>query len=268
LTLLVLVVTLVGSAAVGQALAQDNPPKADGAAPAGATKSLIDYIKAGGWIGHTIIALSFVGVALVIDSYVHVRAERLLPAAVWQQADQLARKGRFSDILTLCQGNESMFSRIVRAALAQGQLGIEAVRETMQESGTREVTRLQHRVGYLGFIASASPLLGLLGTVVGMISSFAVLGSQKGAARPDQLASGIAVALVTTCEGLIVAIPMLFFHNLFRDRVTRIGQEASGLCERLLRVMTTVIAARAAQGSSAVQPGMPAQGAVTHTEPK
>ena len=84
-----------------------------------------------------------------------------------------------------------------------------------------------------------------------MIGSFNVLGAHKGAARPDQLAVGISEALVTTCMGLVVAVPLMFFHNLFRDRVARIGHEASGRCERLLRVMTAAMGARADQAAQA-----------------
>lgn len=211
-------------------------------------RSLLDFITAGGIVGYVILALSAAGLALVIDAYVHVKAEKLLPPSLIQQAEKLARTGRFSELLHLCQASDSLASRVLGSGLAQGQLGLEAVREAIQESGTREVTRLQQRVGYLGFIAAVAPMLGLLGTVIGMIGSFNVLGAAKGAARPDELAVGISKALVTTCLGLIVAVPLMFFHNYFRDRVTRISQELSGLCERLLRIMTTVIEARAGGG--------------------
>ena len=234
------------AAASGSAVAQGDARQPNAEGPSAGTRlSLLQFIRAGGPVGYTIIALSLAGVALVIEAFLHVKDSRLLPTGLWEQSEQLARKGKFSDVLTLCRANDSMLSRIIRAALAQGQLGIEAVREAMQESGAREVTRLQQRVGYIGLIASVAPMLGLLGTVTGMIASFQVLGAYKAAARPDQLAEGISEALVTTCMGLVVAVPLMFFHNFFRDRVTRIGQEASGRCERLLRVMTAVMGARA-----------------------
>ena len=248
-SLLVVVIAIAAGSAFCQEAA-DETEAAD--RTPGPRTSLLHFVRSGGPVGYLIIALSLAGVALVIDAFTHLKNEKLLPPAVSQQSEQLARKGKFSEVLTLCQANDSMLSRIIRSALAQGQLGIEAVRESMQESGTREVTRLQQRVGYIGFIAAVAPMLGLLGTVTGMIASFQVLGAYKGAARPDQLAEGISEALVTTCMGLVVAVPLMFFHNYFRDRVTRISQAASGQCERLVRVMTAVVEARStAHGAAA-----------------
>ncbi|MCK4625540.1 MAG: MotA/TolQ/ExbB proton channel family protein [Phycisphaerae bacterium] len=223
----------------GEAAGQDEAAKPNGdKEPAASSRNLLDFIKAGGPVGYVIVALSFAGIALVIEGFIHIKADKLIPRSVSEQFEELAGKKKFSEMLTLCKANDSMISRIIAAALSRGQLGIEAVREAMKESGTREVTRLQQRVGYIGFIASVAPMLGLLGTVTGMISSFNVLGMAKGAARPDELAVGISEAMVTTCMGLVVAVPLMFFHNYFRDRVTRISQEASGQCERLVRIIT------------------------------
>jgi len=241
-----LVVTAAG--ALGRGV--ENPDA--GAREGGSSQSLLEFIRSGGPVGYVIILLSLAGLALVIDGFMHLKIDKLLPLAVSEQSEQLARKGKFSEMLRLCQANDSMLSRIVRGALSQGKLGMEGVREAMQESGTRELTRLQQRVGYIGFIATVAPMLGLLGTVTGMIRSFGVLGRTQGAARPDQLAVGISEALVTTCMGLVVAVPLMFFHNYFRDRMTRISQAASGQCERLLRVMTAVVDSRGAgQGGAA-----------------
>ncbi|HUU21713.1 MAG TPA: MotA/TolQ/ExbB proton channel family protein [Phycisphaerae bacterium] len=244
---LVLGISLV--LAGGPAAAQDeSSPGGKDSGQSG--KSMLDFIQAGGVVGYVIIALSFAGGGLVIDSILRVRADKLLPAGVKQQSEELARKGKFTELMSLAQASDSLLGRILVGALPQGQLGIDAVREAMAESGTREVTRLQQRVGYVGFIAAVAPMLGLLGTVTGMIGSFNVLGMAKGAARPDQLAVGISEALVTTCMGLVVAVPLMFFYNFLRDRVTRIGQEASGHCDLLLRFMTAAIAARGASRPS------------------
>ena len=244
--LLLAVIVVLLAVAAGSAVAQDEGAGPEKAAPAETSKRMLDFIKAGGPVGYLIILLSIVGIALVIEGFLHIKADKLLPQTVCQHSEQLASKGRFSELLALCQADNSMLGRILRGALSQGQLGIAAVRDAMLEGGTREMTRLRQRVGYIGFIASVAPMLGLLGTVTGMISSFNVLGMEKGAARPDELAKGISEALVTTCMGLVLAVPLMFFHNYFRDRLTRIGHEASGLCERLLRLMTAVMEARTA----------------------
>lgn len=229
----------------GGALAQDRAAEPTEKEPA-SSKSMLDFLRAGGPVGYVIIALSFLGAGLVIESFIRVKDDKLIPPPLVQQSEELIGKGRFSEILNVCKAGDSMLHRILAFAFSQGQLGMDAVREAMQESGTREVTRLQQRVGYIGFIASVAPMLGLLGTVTGMIRSFNVLGMAKGAARPDELAVGISEAMVTTCMGLVVAVPLMFFHNYFRDRVTRIGHDASGQCERLVRTMAAALDARSA----------------------
>ena len=233
---------VVAAAACGAAWAGQTQPSDGG----GVKGTMLEFVTAGGPVGYVIIALSAAGLALVIDAAVHVKDEKLLPHSLVDEVKRLAAVGRFSEMMNVCAGSGSLAGRVLHAGLAQGELGLDAVREAIQEHGTRRITRLQQRVGYIGFIASVAPMLGLLGTVVGMIGSFKVLGDAKGAARPDELAIGISTALVTTCMGLIVAVPLMFFHSYFRDRVTRISQELSGICERVLRIMTTVVESRAA----------------------
>ena len=200
--------------------------------------SLREFIQAGSYVGYVIIWLSFAGLALVIDAFLRIQAKRLIPPRLEQELVQLARQGKFDEVQNLAAAFDCMLARIINHTFSQGRMSLTAAREVMQEQGTREVTRLYQRVGYIGFIAAVAPMLGLLGTVTGMIGSFNVLGAAKGAARPDDLAVGVSEALVTTCMGLVVAIPLMFFHNYFRDRVTRIGQDAAGACDRLMRHMT------------------------------
>jgi len=236
--------------AAGVGLAQSPSPKPE-VTTVRQEKGFLDFLKAGGVVGFALIALSLVGGGLVIDCFLHIKDEKLMPPAVLEEAEKLVRKGQFAQLLSFCQANESLFCRIFRTGLSQGSLGLPAVRQAIQDQGMKEITRLNHRVNYMGFLGAIAPMMGLLGTVIGMISSFNVLGSAKGAARPDELASGIAFALTTTCEGLVLAIPMMFFHNYFRDRVARMGQECSSTCERLLRLMGAALEARNTRSAEA-----------------
>ena len=164
-----------------------------------------------------------------------------MPPLIMAEAQAKAQGGKFSEVLTLCQGSDSLLARILVGGLSQAGLGLPAVHSAMQDQGAREVTRLHHRVGYIGFVGTVAPMLGLLGTVIGMIQSFNVLGHAGGTAQPDKLALGISTALVTTCMGLIVAIPLMFLHSFLRNRVTRLGQEAGGFCEQFVRTMAVVV---------------------------
>lgn len=234
-----LLAALLVAATVAFAATEDNG-RADDSGNDQAEKrtSLRDFIQAGSYVGYVIIWLSFAGLALVIDAFVRIQSKKLIPPRLAQELVQLARQGKFNEIQNLAGAFDCMLARVVNHTFSQGRMSLTAAREVMQEQGAKEVTRLYQRVGYIGFIAAVAPMLGLLGTVTGMIGSFNVLGTAKGAAQADELAVGVSEALVTTCMGLVVAIPMMFFHSYFRDRVTRIGQDAAGVCDRLMRQMT------------------------------
>ena len=253
----ILVILLV-TAGLALAATQDDGAAQDDGMTVAKRMSLSDFIRAGSYVGYVIIWLSFVGLALVIDGFLRIQPKKLIPPMLSDRLVHLARGGKFSEIQNLCQTLDCMLSRIVGHTFSQGSMSLDAARQVMQEQGTREVTRLYQRVGYIGFIAAVSPMLGLLGTVTGMINSFNVLGTAKGTARPDELAVGVAEALVTTCMGLVVAIPLMFCHNYLRDRVTRIGQDAAGLCERIMRTLAEGQAIRDrdhARAAQTVEPG-------------
>jgi len=217
-------------------------------------KSAWDFVRSAGWVGYAIIALSIVAGALVVDSFLRLKVEKLLPPGPVAEAEELCRKGRFSQVMSICKTHDSLICRVIAGGLSQGSLGLAAVREAMQDRGVKELTRLNQRVGYLGFIATIALMLGLLGTVTGMISSFNILGSSKGTARPDELAIGIAEALVNTAGGLVLALPLMFLHSYFRDRVARLGQDVSGICERLLRIMSVIMERRVEAGTTNGRP--------------
>ena len=225
----------------GSALAQPDSGAPSIGSEAAPRQGVAKLIQAGGAVGYVIIALSVAGIALVVDAFLKLSEEKLMPPALVKQAMELANQRKFAELRRACGTNESALASILASALGEGSWGLDAVREGMEQQGNKQMTRLHQRVGYIGFIAAIAPMLGLLGTVTGMIRSFNVLGHAQGAARPDQLATGISEALVTTCMGLIVAVPLMFFHTFLRDRVTRIGQSVAATCEKLLRIMAVVV---------------------------
>lgn len=251
-SVLVLSVVLLCSAA---ASAQAQNGSAGEAADTPVQRSLLDLVQAGGPVGYAIILLSLCGLALVVDSYLRLKDEKLVPQNLADQVHELTTKGRFEEVLSLCKTHDSMLARVIAGGLSDGKLGIDAVREGLEQQGVMEVTRLRERIGYIGLIASVAPMLGLLGTVTGMIASFRLLGEAQGAARPDELALGISQALVTTCMGLIVAVPLMFFYAFFRNRITRIGNDAAAVGEKMLRIMSVVLETRRQGMQQTVHPG-------------
>ena len=216
---------------------------AQDAAPA--RKSLLEFINTGGVVAYTLLALSVAAAAVALTAFLTLRPRQLMPPDLVAEAERLAAAGKFTELRDYCTTHDSMLARTLSAGLADGTLGIDAVREAMTRQGQREVTRLHHLVGWLSLIGAIAPVLGLLGTVLGMISSFDVLGTAGNAAQPDELATGISEALITTCLGLILAFPALIAFTYLRNLTTLIAQDLAAHCEKFLRLMSTVLDMRA-----------------------
>lgn len=239
---------------------------AQGTPDAPSSQSLLDLLRAGGWVGYFILLLSVAAIALLVNVLLALREDRLIPPPVRDQAFDLAQRGRFVELHSMSKTSDSVLGRLIDAGFNDGKLGVDAIREAMQRQGEQEMTSLHQRVSYLGLVAAIAPVLGLLGTVTGMMSSFNILGQSRGAARPDELAVGISEALVTTCLGLILAVPMMGVHLYLRNRVTRVGQDLSAACDRLLRLTTASVEARtrtAAQAAPAPPHAQPPKAAAT-----
>ena len=231
---LVAIVGLVLAAGAPAVLAQPTQPAGDGASTGEVT--LWTTIEAGGWIGLLVIALSVASAALIVEHFFSIRRERIMPAVLEKSlAEQIARE-QYGLAVERCRKDDSFLAKVVEAGLSRrgGMFGFFDMHSAMQEVGEREVSRLYRKLEYLSFIAAAAPMLGLLGTVTGMIRSFNTIAATEGAARPSQLAGGISEALVTTCMGLIVAIPTMFFVSQFRNRVDSYVAEAETVVERLM----------------------------------
>jgi len=241
LVLAMAVVMLAGMA--GSMLAQttgpsepiDRPDDGDGDG-GGREVSLWSTVKAGGLIGLLVILLSIVSVALIVEHFFSIRRDRIVPADLEEElAGHMALKD-YAVAADVCRSGDSFLARVVEAGLSQrgGMFGFFDMQNAMQEVSEREVSKLYRKLEYLSFIAAAAPMLGLLGTVTGMIRSFNKIAATEGAAKPSDLAGGISEALVTTCMGLIVAIPTMFFVSQFRNRIDSYVAEAETVVERLM----------------------------------
>jgi len=198
--------------------------------------SLWSTIRAGGWIGFLILVMSLIAGAFIIEHFLSIRRERLLPSHLLQQLSAHLNARRYDEAAKLCETDGSYLALIVHAGLTHvgGMFGFFDIQNAMQEASEREVSTLHRKLEYLAFIAATAPMLGLLGTVTGMITAFNEIAATEGAATPSQLAGGISEALVTTCLGLIVAIPTMFFVAFFRNRIDSYVAEAETIVEKLM----------------------------------
>lgn len=198
--------------------------------------SLWSTIASGGIIGLLIILVSLVATALIVENLLTIRRDRMVPAYLVEEIQEHIQAENYKPAQEACAEDGSFLAQVVGAGLGQigAMFGFFDMQNAMQEVSEREISKLYRKLEYLSFIASTSPMLGLLGTVTGMISAFNQIARTEGAARPSQLAGGISEALVTTCLGLVVAIPTLFFVAFFRRRIDGFVAESEVAVEKLM----------------------------------
>ena len=178
---------------------------------------MIDLIVKGGFFMIPIIFCSIVALAIFLERLWVFRRNRILPDMLIREVGNLLMEKKISEALSLCQRVTSPISNVISAGLRRSGKGMWLVKEAIEERGGREAVILEKRVGILATIANLTPLLGLLGTVSGMIKTFNVI-SVQGVGNPSSLAGGIAEALITTAAGLCVAIPTLVCYRVLRDK--------------------------------------------------
>ncbi|MFG0328254.1 MAG: MotA/TolQ/ExbB proton channel family protein [Phycisphaerales bacterium JB037] len=188
------------------------------------SKSLLDYIRSGREIGYVIIVLSFIAVGLIITQLVRLRLNRLAPPEIVQALDAKLSRHDVRGAITLCRDPqyESFLTRVVGSALvrcARSPFGFLELKSALEESGQAETSRLYRSTDAIGVIASIAPMLGLLGTVVGMVGAFDTISLTEGVTKPSLLAGSISQALITTVMGLIVAIPATMAFSYLRNRI-------------------------------------------------
>jgi len=184
--------------------------------------SLFDLIRAGGWLMFPIILCLIVAVTIIVDRLIALRAQKVMSTTLVGQVWGWVKNNQLDNKKVKELKNHSPLGRIMAVGLVNSKHGRDAMREAIGEAVNQEIHRLERFMNALGSIASISPLLGLLGTVMGMIKVFSKIVMQ-GTGNPTLLAGGISEALMTTAAGLCVAIPALFFHRFFTRKIEDIS---------------------------------------------
>jgi biopolymer transport protein ExbB len=193
-----------------------------------------ELLRAGGVIGYIIILLSFVAVAIVIEFLITIRRDRLIPADLADNTLQHLSQGELGVAMKLCQEKPSLLANVLYAGMKEFEFGWDAVERGAEETMEKEASKLYRKIEYLNVIGNIVPMLGLLGTVVGMIIAFKHLAESGGSAKPNDLAEGIYLALVTTVQGLIVALPALGIHSILAGRIASLVTETTEIAEQVL----------------------------------
>ncbi|MCA9186430.1 MAG: MotA/TolQ/ExbB proton channel family protein [Pirellulaceae bacterium] len=193
------------------------------------------YYKALGWFYSLVfLGLSFTLVALVIMNILSARRENVCPVQLVEGFEAHLNERRYQEAFDLAKADESFLGQVLAAGLAKLSSGYAQSIEAMQEVGEEENMKLEHRLSYIALIGTLSPMVGLLGTVQGMIKSFRVIVVSGASPDPRELADGISTALITTLFGLFIAIPAIAIYNILKNRVSRLVLEVGILSEGLM----------------------------------
>ncbi len=190
---------------------------------------MLEIFERAGFIAWPLLIASVSGVAVILERLWSTQRERVLPRNLDLQVSELVRAAKLEEAIAVCRRDDSPLARILVAGLRKIRsqrdgVSREELIEVLELTGKRELSALQRYVGILGTIAAIAPLLGLLGTVLGMIRTFAVI-EVNGIGNPQLLAGGISEALTATAAGICIAVPAVVFYRLFLSRARALGLE-------------------------------------------
>lgn len=198
---------------------------------------MIGIIFSGGIVGICIIVfllgLSITAAFLIFDHLMTIRRKDLMPEGVSDQVRKLLQSGKHADAESVCRQNPSLLSFVILHGISELEFGWSSVEKALEDAVAEQSARLYRKIEYLSVIGNIAPMVGLLGTVVGMIFAFQQVSSTQGSATASELAEGIYQALVTTVGGLIVAIPSLGAFAIFRNRVDQFVAEAAYMAQHV-----------------------------------
>jgi biopolymer transport protein ExbB len=189
---------------------------------------------ASGWIGIIIVAMSLYLVALVAWMFLHYRMPVVAPDELVNDIQSLLDKNKFNEAYHQLAEDDSFFARVLAAGVRKLPAGLDQGRRAMELANEDATMRMEHHTTYLATVGTLGPMIGLVGTVYGMMLSFRVIAQAGATPQAADLARGISTALVATLLGIAVSIPAIYFHALFRNRIARLSLEIGMTVEPLL----------------------------------
>ena len=206
-----------------------------GTSPAAPESLLMLAIRASGPIGGFLLLLSVYFTALVIRLFMELRVSEAVPTPLVERLEAAIRDKKFQDAYDACKDNDSYLARLVRTGIANLPNGRQEAKEAMMEASEEIVTSLEMKISYLAIIGTLGPMIGLVGTIAGMIDSFKEIAMAGGAQpRPEKVAMGISMALFITLEGVSLSVPAIFFFAFFRNRIAKITLETVKVADRTI----------------------------------
>jgi len=187
------------------------------------------YLEYGGVVGYLILLCSVVMVALIIEHCVNIKRDKIVPPEVVDELEALLQEQEYQEALELCETEKNFVTAMVGAALTHMEHGFDEMRDAATMAAQAETSKLNTKISYISLLANIAPMLGLFGTVFGMVGAFTEIVKLGPAVTPKDLASGVQQALITTVDGLMVAIPCITFGFWIKNKVNQICDELSSI---------------------------------------
>ena len=256
----ILVVCLLGLAAPGPAHAQGSAPAAEAARSRENVSTPRWIMEASGPIGLVILAMSFYLIALIAWMALEYRRSVALPERLVREVGDLLTLKQYTEAYQKLAESPSFLGRVAAAGVRKLPSGQAPALRAMELANDDQTMAMEHRTTYLATVGTLGPMIGLVGTVYGMILSFRVIATAGGSPQASQLAEGISTALFATLEGIAISIPAIFFHAMFRNRIARLSLEVALASETLLEQFAPGVRIPHPLAASAVAPARTAPG--------
>jgi biopolymer transport protein ExbB/TolQ len=202
--------------------------------------SLVNFFQAGGLFMYPIVVVLALGVAIAVERYVYLTAARATNQRIWKQVMPLLMDGKYGQAAALTEKSKAALSRILRYGLDRAGANVrrDDVEVAMEEGLMETVPRLEKRTHYLATFANIATLLGLLGTIIGLIQAFTAVANANPAEKADMLSASISVAMNTTAFGLMAAIPLLLIYTVLQTKTTELVDSLEMASVKFLNILT------------------------------
>ncbi len=217
-------------------VAEEGGAAAPGADAPAVRKSRLAWLIESLGIGYSLVflGLSFTLVALIVMNILSARRDSIAPQHLVDTFEAQLKEKKYQEAYETAKNDDSFLGHVLAAGLTKLSSGYPQAVEAMQEVGEDEGMKLEHRLSYVALVGTISPMVGLLGTVHGMINAFIVIATSPGQPKPSELAAGISTALITTALGLLLAIPAIGFYGIMRNWMSRLVLEVGIVSEGLM----------------------------------
>lgn len=194
-----------------------------------------------GAMGAVILAISLYFVAIVVRAFLDIRVSNAIPRESVDFVDKMIEERNIKELFDFVQKDESSYSNVLVAGIGQLKYGLDEAREKIERSAEATTAAMERSVSDLAVIGSLGPLIGLLGTLKGMIASFSVIAISGVALDPGKVAEGISEALVLTFEGVMLSVPAIYCYSLFRNRISKIHIDCIAVADDQIRLIAKLV---------------------------